>query len=435
MTLSAAAQSPAAASARDHIGFQLSGSLARLIPQNEYTSSLVHSYSCNYQDARFLWHTLPADGNIYDRAYHYPTLQAGILHADFSDIRLNRFAPDYDSKLGHAIALYGGIQIDFLRRGRWSLGCDLQNGVAFFTRHYDFNTNRDDEIIGSVAAIYVGASLQTRVRVAPQWSLGLSADFRHCSNGHITRPNLGTNTLSASLSASYDLEPQPTDYRQASASAKQPSASDSRAKASNTPADAENPPTNAEFTVPSASPEGPTAPLAPSASPAFRPRFYVDLSAGVSLKSLLEAFMADPSTKVKTYGVFTAVAAPMVRYHRMHASGLQFDFMYANYVDEIRTLDIAKGHEGEYRYSPFIMGLALRHEFFYRHFSIFAAAGIYLRHRTGHYSATEESRLYQAIGLRYSFPFTDDRLFVGYNVKAHHLSKADCMQFMVGWRL
>ncbi len=380
--------------------------MARLIPQNDYISSLVHSYSCNYQDVRFLWHTLPADGNAFNKYYHYPTLQAGIMHADFSHIRLNHFAPDYDSRLGHAIVAYGGIQIDFLRRGRWSLGCDLQNGVAFFTEHYDYDTNRDNEVIGSVAAIYFGGAMQTRLRVAPQWTVGLSVDFRHCSNGHITRPNLGTNTFSASLSTSYDLEPVAAESIRAEGHADQSgSHEDTEAQASA------------------------TSKVKP------RPRFYLDLSTGVSLKSLLEAFMADPSTKVKTYGVFTAVAAPMVRYHRMHASGLQFDFMYAQYVDEIRELDNAKGHEGQYRYSPYIMGLALRHEMFYRHFSIFAAAGIYLRHRTGHYTATEESPLYQAIGLRYSIPATGDRLSVSYNVKAHHLSKADCMQFMVGWKL
>ena len=396
LTTAAPAQEKPAA--REHIGFQLSGSLARIVPQHDYINSLLHSYSCNYQDARFLWRTKPADRNIFDKNYHYPILQAGILHADFSHIRLNRFAPEYDSKLGHAIALFGGLQIDFVRRGPWSLGCDLQNGVAFFTKHYNYNNNRDNEVIGSVATLFIGASLQTRYRVAPQWTVGLSGDFRHCSNGHITRPNLGTNTISGSLSLTYDLEPQATRAHDDSLTV----AIDNEARATNNKK---------------------------------RPQVFVDLSAGLSLKSLLEEFMADPSTHVKTYGVFTAMVAPMVRYHRMHASGVQCDFMYANYIDRVQEIDKKNGHEGEYRYSPYIMGLALRHELFYRHFSMSASAGIYLRHRTGHYSATEESKFYQTLGLRYNFPFTDDRLFVGYNVKAHKLSKADCMQFMVGWRL
>lgn len=336
-----------------------------------------------------LWHTLPSDSNAFDHSFHYPTLQVGIMHGDFSGIRLQRFAPDYISHLGHAIAIYGGMQIDFLRRGRWSLGCDLQNGVAFFTKHYDYATNRDNEVIGSVATIYIGASIQTGFRFASQWSAGLSADFRHCSNGHITRPNLGTNTISGSLSLAYDLTQAAADIQ---------------------------------------------AP-APSEKEKFRPKVFVDLSAGVSLKSLLEEFMVDPSGNIKTYPVLTAVVAPMVRYHRLHASGLQFDFMYGQYIPRVRKLDAIRGHDGEYRYSPFIMGLALKHEIYYRHFSAHAGAGIYLRHRTGHYTATEESRLYQVLGLRYNIPATEDRLYVGYNVKAHHLSKADCMQFMIGYRL
>ena len=398
MAVATAAPAQDKPTAREHIGFQLSGSMGRIVPQHDYIASLLHSYSCNYQDFRFLWRTLPADGRLFDKNYHYPILQAGLMHGDFSHIRLNRFAPDYNSKLGHAIVAYGGIQIDFLRRGNWSLGGDLQNGVAFFTKHYNYYNNRDNEVIGSVAALYFGASLQTRYRVAPQWTVGLSGDFRHCSNGHITRPNLGTNTISGSVSVTYNLEPQ-----------KALSKADTL---------------TASATDETGSIDGRKG-----------PKFFVDLSAGVSTKSLLEEFMADPSARVHTYGVFTAMVAPMIRYHRMHASGAQFDFMYANYMDKVREIDIRNGHEGQYRYSPFIMGVALRHELFYRHFSMNASFGIYLRHRTGHYSATEESKLYQTMGLRYNFPFTDDRLFIGYNVKAHKLSKADCMQFMVGWRL
>ena len=386
-----------------HIGFQISGSLARLVPQSDYVSDLVQSHSCNYQDIRFLWHTRAGDKDLFATRFHYPTFQLGILHADFSDIKLNRPPRDYFSRLGHSIALYGGIQIDFATFRKWSLGCDMQNGVGFFTTHYDFNTNRDNEIIGSTAAIYVGASLYTKFRVAPHWSLMLSGDFRHLSNGHITRPNLGTNTLGASLALAYSLHEQNS------------SSNDVCVEAYDSVKHEQN--------------------QILSCRPQAKHRFYVDLSAGVSLKSILEEFMKDPSAKVHTYASFSAMIAPMVRYHQLHASGLQFDFINAQYVKHIKHYDYLNHHEGQYRYSPFVFGLGVRHEIFYRHVSMHASLGIYLRHRTGHLTATQESPLYQMIGLRYSLPFTNDKVFIGYNVKAHKLSKADCMQFMVGWRL
>lgn len=385
-------------SVREHVALQFSGSVARLVPQSDYVSALVHRHFTHFEDVRFLWRTRPADGDPYARAYHYPIFQLGIVHGDYTHLDVQRPPRDYLSNVGHAIGIFGGIQVDFLRVGRWALGCDLQNGVGFFTDHYDFATNRDNEIIGSVATVYVGAALRTSVRLSSQWMLSLAAEFRHFSNGHIIRPNLGTNTLGPSLAVAYDLTPQPP-----------------------LPSTVGR---NAEHKA-----------VAPSASSApFRRGFYVDLCVGVSAKALLEAFNADPSAHTHTYASFTAMVAPMWRYHRIHASGVQVDYMNAHYVSDIRDLDERAQRLG-YCYSPHVLGAGLRHELFYRHVSLHASFGVYLRHRAGQLAATQEGHFYQTIGLRYSFPFTSDRLFVGYNVKAHQLSKADCMQFMLGWRL
>lgn len=380
-----------------------------MVPQSDYVSSLVHSHFTDFQDVRFLWRTSPTDADLYARAYHFPTLQVGILHGDYSHIDVYRPSRAYHSQIGHAIGIFGGIQVDFLRIGPWALGCDLQNGVGFFTDHYDYDTNRDNEIIGGVATIYVGAALRTSVRLSPQWMLSLSAEFRHFSNGHIIRPNLGTNTLGPSLSVAYDFAPQP----------KLPSTVGRKANVTDDESSMTSAVTDDEQDVASKN--------------AFRRGIYVDLSAGLSAKSLLEAFMAKPSARTHTYFSFTAMIAPMWRYHRIHASGIQVDYMNARYVSQIRELDDAAHRKG-YRYSPHILGVGLRHELFYHHVSLHASFGVYLRHRAGQLSATQEGHFYQTIGLRYSFPFTHDRLFVGYNVKAHHLSKADCMQAMLGWR-
>jgi len=388
-------------SIRDHVGLQVSGSVARLVPQTDYVSTLVHSHFTDFQDFRFLWRTQPLDNDPYARAYHYPTLQLGILHADYTHIEVNRPPRDYNSKIGHAIGVFGGVQLDFLRVGRWSLGCDLQNGIGFFTDHYDYATNRDNEIIGGCATIYVGAAIRTSLRLTPHWMISLAAEFRHFSNGHIIRPNLGTNTLGPSLSVAYDLSPQQTLPSTVGRS--------------------------------STSDESKESAVEGVDRYPFRRGIYVEMSAGVSAKSLLEAFMADPSAHTPTYFSMTAMVAPMWRYHRIHASGLQLDYMNARYVDRIRDFDEAAHREG-YQYSPHVLGIGLRHEFFYHHVSLHLSAGVYLRHRAGQLAATQEGHFYQTLGLRYSFPFSNDRLFVGYNIKAHHLSKADCVQFMLGWR-
>ena len=52
----------------------------------------------------------------------------------------------------------------------------------------------------------------------------------------------------------------------------------------------------------------------------------------------------------------------------------------------------------------------------------------------GYYGKEKDGPLYQAIGVRYALPFTGDRLFIGYQIKAHLFSKADCTQFVLGYR-
>ena len=72
---------------------------------------------------------------------------------------------------------------------------------------------------------------------------------------------------------------------------------------------------------------------------------------------------------------------------------------------------------------------------FYRHFSVNVGVGIYLLNRTGHIARTEESRIYQNVGLRYALPFTHDRIFIGYNIKAHRFQKVNCVQILLGCRV
>ena len=128
------------------------------------------------------------------------------------------------------------------------------------------------------------------------------------------------------------------------------------------------------------------------------------------------------------------MVAPMYRYHLLHASGIGIDYTYADYVYRIRDFDQMRGLT-VHRYSPHILGVSLRHEFFYRHFSVNVGVGTYLLNRTGHTAETDESRIYQNVGLRYSFPFTRDRLFFGYNVKAHRFQKVNCVQILLGYRI
>lgn len=388
-----AAEADSVSSLRRHAAVSVAANASYLIPKGDINKQILHSYGTSYFDLSMKWHTLHSDRNAYDAAFRYPDLQLGLLYGNFSHVHIWRPQRGYESRIGHMITLYGGFHRHLAQRGRWAFGLNLQNGIAFCTDPYNDDTNRDNELIGSRLTLFVNLGLQLRCRVAPQWSLSLGADFKHFSNGQLARPNLGANTVGATLGATYDIEPQPSVP---------------------------------QTVLARAASGGPQA--------VAHPRFwYMELSASIIPKTLLEHFNLYHTSHSPVHIAYSGMLAAMYRYRLHHASGIEADYTYAPYADAIRHLDEALSHPG-YRYSRHVLGLGLRHEVFYKHWSLHIGCGTYLFRRMGYTASTYDKRLYQFLGLRYSFPFTHHRLFVGYNVKAHQFSKADCMQFALGWR-
>ena len=390
-----------AASPAQHHGHWSLGAIANmsyLIPKGPYAGAILHSYGTSMYELRAKWQADAADNDPYEKGLNRPTLQAGLLYGDFSHIHMHKGTTPYESRIGSLWALYGGVQYDVVRRQRWNLGVDLQNGVGYCPHPFDAQTNIDNELIGAPLSIFVNIGFYARYRLSPTWSTVLGVDFKHFSNGSLKRPNLGVNTIGPSLTVQYDFG--------------------GKSKPDN-PINPENPdyPENPEYL------ENPDIKKGP----------FVEVTAAFGMKSLLDHFNVYHANHCPLYGFFATMVAPMYRYHRMHASGVAIDYTYADYVYSHRDLDQKLGRHDE-RYSPHILGLSLRHELYYHHFSLAVGAGVYLHKQTGFLGRTEDGRFFQNIGLRYAFPFTRDRLFVGYNIKAHRFAKADCAQLLLGYR-
>lgn len=372
-----------------HFAFQLSSNVSHMIHHGPENKEILHSYGTSFYDIRLKYRYSDKRYAPYDRAMNYPSLQVGLQYGDFSHVHIYRPTTPYESRIGYLLTLFGGMQFDFLRKGRWSIGTDLQNGVAYCPHPFNEHDNVDNEIIGSTLSIYVGFGFFARYRFLPHWSMSLGVDFKHISNGTLDRPNIGVNALGATLSLGYDID----DY------------------------------------VPSKSKE--TKPLL-KAEDSVR-GFYVEGIVGLGMKALFDDFSLNHSKHNPIYGFFTTMIAPMYRYHLLHASGIGIDYTYADYVYKIHEYDQRQSRPEIY-YSPHVFGISLRHEIFYRHISLNAGVGVYLFRHLGHLMENE-SRLFQTVGLRYSLPFTRDRIFVGYNVKAHRFQKVDCVQLVAGFRL
>ena len=378
-------------SERDFWDMSVAGNVSYLLHVGEFNKAILHSYGTNHYDLRLKWRPGARRETAYDRALGHPTMLLGLLYTDFSRVQIYRNDPSQRSKIGYLLSLYGGMQFDLVRKGRWTLGADLLHGAAYCPHPFDENNNRDNEVIGSTLSIFVSGGIFAKYRFSPRLSASVGVDFKHFSNGTLDRPNLGANTIGPTLALHYDFENQ--EVRELRS-------------------------------------EG----VRELGSQDFEKGFYVETVAGLGLKSLIDHYAVYQTKHNPIYGFFTTMVAPMYRYHLLHASGIGLDYSYIDYIYRVRDYDLMRGLTG-YRYSPHIVGLSLRHEVFYRHFSLNVGVGTYLWNRTGHTAETDESRIYQNVGLRYSFPFTRDRLFLGYNVKAHRFQKVNCVQILLGYRI
>ena len=377
---------------KDHLSVAASAGYGYLIPKGDFNKEVVRSHDVGYYDVSVQWRAFEDEANPYDRALKCPAIQVGLLYGDYGRIRMQGNESEYVSGLGHEVALYGGMQYDILKRGRWNAGIAFQNGVALFTRPYNPEKNKDNEMVGSKLTVFVGFSPYVRCQLSPHWALTASCDFKHVSNGTVDRPNLGANTIGPSVGMVWSVQPQRTSmYPKWERDAKK----------------------YRDQSV-----------LGP----------YLEFTAGVGINTLRDHFYMFYTKDNPRYYSFNTMLAAMWRYHQLHASGIELDYTHAEYARKTEWYDRENGYGG-HRYSPHVWGLGVRHELFYRHVSLHVGVGAYLHREVGQWAAENEGHTYQSLGLRYSLPFTGDRVFLSYNVKAHNFSKADCLQFHVGYRL
>lgn len=380
---------------RDHVSVAALATVGYMTPVAGLTEELLHSHTTLFYDARFRYQTGGNSCSPYDALFAYPVLQTGIVVGDLTHIDVYRQGTTYRSTLGCMIAPYFGFQRFLFRGGRWAIAYEILNGISFNTHPYDDQTNIDNEYIGAPLSIFFGLGVSARYRLTPQWSLSLSADFKHNSAASMARPNLGINAFGPTLGVTYNLTPQ------------SPIVSPPQQKMSPDDKRAEN-------------------------------GFYGELSAAVIPKALPDYFNVYHTSNCPVYASYNAMGSFMYRYLLHHASGLAVDYTYVPYTHRLKELDALQHHDvvdgRPLRYSPHLFGLLLRHDVFYRHVSVNLGLGLFLHRRQGWRAETQESSLYQLIGLHYSLPFTNDRLTVGYTIRAFRFSKVDGMLFGLGWR-
>ena len=122
----------------------------------------------------------------------------------------------------------------------------------------------------------------------------------------------------------------------------------------------------------------------------------------------------------------------MYRYARRYASGIGLDALYEPYNREV---EIQNPSADRSDLTLWTLGVAAKHEVFFRRLSMQIALGWYLSRPFNEYSnTTEEYPYYERVGLRYRLPVLDDCISVGYTIYAH-ATKAYGTELVVDFKL
>ena len=343
---------------------------------------------------------LPSDHDSYAKDFNYPSLSIGLRYTMNNRVRFHR-TPDlawdkieevpYNSRLGNTLSLYGTFQRAIHRNKHWETSYSLSGGIGYTNKWYNKDNNIDNDFIGTPVLIYFGAGIHQTYRFAREWGVRASLEFVHHSNGALYRPNKGSNCVGPSVGIVY-YPYYETFIRE-----------------------------HDSFQ-----------------SALFKKFLYLDLTAGIGAKTLVEDWQitqfrtpkTDPNYRTgdfKRYATYSLQANLMYRYARRWASGIGIDAFYNTYAPHIEQLEKKEGNNIDCK--PWSFGIAGKHETFFHNLSVNVALGTYLYRRMGSIDRELGGRIYERIGVNYSFPSLNG-LKLGINVKAH-TTKADFTELVI----
>ena len=351
----------------------------------------------------YVYQTHADEHCAYAADYNYPSLTFGLLVADFNNVRL-RYNPygtrpiDYDSRCGTSYVIYTSFRRAFFRtQTGWSVDYEFGNGIGYNTHIYDRFTNVDNIIIGSRLSVYFDVAFGLNYRYH-QYEFFLRPEFKHLSNGGTVRPNKGINKAGIGAGLRYHLQTYDSiSFKRI----------------------------NKTFE---------------------ERKIYLNFSYSSGIRASQGEWLYDANNYIWNNNVESIKYGKdgyrtcfyhlistnlMYRYARRYASGIGFDALYEPYNLDVETQKLGKRPE-QVMWS---LGLAAKHEVYFRRLSMQMAIGYYLSRPFNEYSNTdEEYPFYERIGLRYNLPILKDCISVGYTVYAH-LTKAYGTELVISFNL
>ncbi len=167
---------------------------AELIQQSTYRA---HSILLGWQMPK---------SDVYSRVYRFPKFGVSVYSSNFRNLNIG---------FPRAYSFWLEIPFSYPRpRQRWSW--TYRGGFGFATNFvpFDEDANPLNELVGSTQNCFVDIAFLGRYHLNSRFLLGLSAGFKHFSNGSSQLPNYGINMFPAAVSVHYLIDEQVPDFSQ-----------------------------------------------------------------------------------------------------------------------------------------------------------------------------------------------------------------------------
>ncbi len=165
--------------------------LTRSPSMEQFLSRGIHSFELRFgvrSDGRQQWQQL----------HNYPQYGAGLYKGDMGGHRA-------DSLLGSPLAFFFYYGAPLVRKEWFSFFFDVSFGLAYGFRPYDYETNADQDMIGSRLNLYFHLDPEFCFRISDRWVLSLAPGFTHFSNGRLYTPQHGINTFDLGMGLRYNM--------------------------------------------------------------------------------------------------------------------------------------------------------------------------------------------------------------------------------------
>ncbi len=316
------------------------------------------------------------DGRKYwQQLYGYPVWGIGVYKAFFFN--------DHD-ELGNPAAVYLFTDLPLKSWEKWSLNFELGFGMAFNWNRHDLREKGYYYPIGSYGTVFIDGGFHARVPLGNQFILSAGITYTHFSNGAVRLPNLGVNMVGGRLSLQYVFKKEPEKLK--------------------------------------------------NEIPSYKKEWeWLGLLAPSMRQVGFEYMDENGDTLAKTfdYGIlsFSTTFNRQISYKVKLGAGADISYNASYGADTVMV-------NGEPQKAPFLtkdkilIGLYPSFELVLGEISLIAQPGFYIYQKD--VEGFETPTTYQRLGVKYHLW---EHLIVGINIRAFNFSKADFIEWNIGYRI